>query len=183
VPLDRAAIRDLLADLDAELAHRGTRADLFLVGGAAIALAYDARRATRDLDAVFQPTGTVRDAARAVAERHHLAEDWLNDAVKGFLPGPDPDARPYYAGEALNVDVASPRFLLAMKMFSSRVETDADDIAFLYRQVGFTTVQEGLDLVATSYGKRPVAAKVKFLLEEIVASLRDDQQPDGGPRS
>jgi hypothetical protein len=50
--LDRAQILDLLAELSDELAHRGARAEVFLVGGAAIALAYDTRRATRDLDAV-----------------------------------------------------------------------------------------------------------------------------------
>jgi Nucleotidyltransferase of unknown function (DUF6036) len=171
MPLDRAAIRGLLADLDAELARRGTKADIFLVGGAALAIAYDARRATRDLDAVFQPTEAVREAARAVAERHDLADDWLNDAVKGFLPGPDPEAQQYYTGQALTVDVASARFLLAMKLFASRVETDADDIAFLYGEVGFTTVQQGLDLVELAYPGRPIPAKVQFLLEEIVQAL------------
>ena len=50
-------------------------------------------RATRDLDAVFIPTDVARQAATAVAEHKGLAEDWLNDAVKGFLPGPDPDAQ------------------------------------------------------------------------------------------
>lgn len=45
--LDRDAIAALLADLDAELARQGSRADLFLVGGAVIAVAYDARRSTR----------------------------------------------------------------------------------------------------------------------------------------
>lgn len=33
-----------------------------------MALAYDARRATRDIDAVFQPHGVVLDEARAVAD-------------------------------------------------------------------------------------------------------------------
>jgi len=33
-----------------------------------MALAYDARRSTRDIDAVFQPHGIVVDEARAVAD-------------------------------------------------------------------------------------------------------------------
>ena len=70
-------------------------------------MAYDAARATRDLDAVFVPTDLVRQAARAVAEHRGLAEDWLNDAVKGFLPGPDPDAQRFYSSDSLIVDVAS----------------------------------------------------------------------------
>ena len=41
---------------------RGARAELFLVGGAALAVAYDATRATRDLDAVFIPTDVIRKA-------------------------------------------------------------------------------------------------------------------------
>jgi hypothetical protein len=41
---------------------------------------------------VFIPSDVVRQAAAAVAEREGLPENWLNDAVKGFLPGPDPEA-------------------------------------------------------------------------------------------
>lgn len=95
--LGREDIRVLLDDLSAELAARGARAELFLVGGAALAVAYDATTSTRDLDAVFIPSEVVRQAATAVAERERLAEDWLNDAVKGFLPGPDPDAQRFYS--------------------------------------------------------------------------------------
>lgn len=58
--LGREDIRALLDDLSGELAARGARAELFLVGGAALAVAYDATRATRDLDAVFIPTDVVR---------------------------------------------------------------------------------------------------------------------------
>jgi hypothetical protein len=136
-------------------------------------VAYDSARSTRDLDGVFLPTEVVRQATLAVAERRGLAKDWLNDAVKGFLPGPDPDAQRYYSSDSLTVDVASARYLLAMKLFSSRVENDADDIMFLYRQLGFTTVEEGLDLVESVYHGRAVEPKVQFLLSEIVAALHD----------
>jgi Nucleotidyltransferase of unknown function (DUF6036) len=37
------------------LLDRGIRADLYVVGSAAIALAYDDRRSTRDIDTVFVP--------------------------------------------------------------------------------------------------------------------------------
>jgi hypothetical protein len=116
----------------------------------------------------------VRRAAAEVAEREGLEPDWLNDAVKGYLPGPDPQAVRYFEAPGLLVDVASPEYLLAMKLFASRVETDADDIALLYRAVGFHTVGEGLALVERSYPGRPIAPKVQFLLEEIVASLNDE---------
>ncbi len=166
--LGREDIRALLDDLSAELAARGARAEPFLVGGAALAVAYDATRATRDLDAV----DTVRQAAAAVAQHRGLAEDWLNDAVKGYLPGPDPDAQRFYSSDSLIVDVASPRYLLAMKLFAARAEIDADDIILLYRNLGFTTVDEGLDLVEQAYPGRPIPAKVKFLLTEIVDSMQ-----------
>jgi hypothetical protein len=46
---------ELLAELGRRLHARGLTARIFLAGGAAMALAYNARRATRDLDGVFEP--------------------------------------------------------------------------------------------------------------------------------
>jgi hypothetical protein len=54
-----------------------------------MAVAYDARRATTDVDAVFVPSKEVRIAASRVVQERGLEEDWLNDGVKGFLPGED----------------------------------------------------------------------------------------------
>jgi hypothetical protein len=42
----------------------------------------------------------------------------------------------------------------------------------LYRQLGFTTVDEGLDLVEQAYPGRPIPPKVRFLLTEIVDSMQ-----------
>lgn len=169
--LARDEILALLDALAAELHLRGQHGDLFLVGGAAMALAYDTRRATRDLDGVFEPKLVVYEAAARVAEARGLPEDWLNDAVKGFLPGPDPDAQVFFDKPGLAVRVASPRYILAMKLLASRVERDEDDIRVLYGLCGFTTPGEGLALVQAMYPARPIAAKVQFLLEEMFPAL------------
>jgi hypothetical protein len=58
--LDRAAVEDIFRRLGDRLVRRGVVVDLYVFGRAAMALTYDARRATRDIDAVFQPNGVVR---------------------------------------------------------------------------------------------------------------------------
>ncbi|MGO1183559.1 MAG: DUF6036 family nucleotidyltransferase [Micrococcaceae bacterium] len=45
----------LFQELSDRLTTAGLQAQLFVVGGAAMALAYDDRRLTRDVDALFVP--------------------------------------------------------------------------------------------------------------------------------
>ncbi|WP_144022686.1 DUF6036 family nucleotidyltransferase [Asanoa hainanensis] len=78
--LDRHAIENAFRKLGDRLARRGVVADLYVFGGAAMALAYDARRSTRDIDAVFQPHGVVLEEARAVAAELGLPNWWLKRA-------------------------------------------------------------------------------------------------------
>jgi hypothetical protein len=168
--LTRERILDLFGQLDSELCHVGVRGDVFIVGGAAMAVAYDARPATRDVDGIWQPSSEVREAIYRVAARHDdLERDWLNDGVKGFLPGEDHGAsRVIYDGDCLTVSAASPEYLLATKLLASRVSRDEDDILLLYRLCGLTTVDQGLELVERYYPDRPVEAKVRFFLEELL---------------
>jgi hypothetical protein len=65
--LDRTGIEEAFRLLGERLAKRGVVADIYVFGGAAMALAYDSRRATRDVDALFKPHGIVLEEARAVA--------------------------------------------------------------------------------------------------------------------
>lgn len=101
----------------------------------------------------------------------------LKDAVKGLLPGPGPATTRYFEADHLTVDVASAEYLPAMKLFAPRVETDIEDIAFLYGALGYTTLDEGLDPVQSVYRGRPIDAKVQFLLEEVVDSLHRPGSP------
>lgn len=56
VLLDRAQLERAFTALGDRLPRRGVVADVFVVGGAAMALAYDAKRVTRDVDSLFVPT-------------------------------------------------------------------------------------------------------------------------------
>jgi hypothetical protein len=92
--MDRSSIERALTELAGELRRESLHADVFVVGGAAITLAFEDRPATKDVDAVFTNPTRVRAAAERVGARLDLPPNWLNDGVKGFLPRSiDPDAR------------------------------------------------------------------------------------------
>ena len=71
--------------LSQELGKRGVFGELNIVGGTAMVLVFQARSATKDVDAIFEPAAEMRSAAAAVGEQLGLPGDWLNDAAKGFL--------------------------------------------------------------------------------------------------
>jgi hypothetical protein len=68
VLLDRAQLERAFTALGERLVRQGVVADVFVVGGAAMALAYDVTRVTRDVDSLFVPHGIVLEEARNVAK-------------------------------------------------------------------------------------------------------------------
>ena len=177
--LDAAGINRLLHALDEELAARGTTADVYLVGGAAIALSFDAARTTRDLDAVFVPTTQVRAAAEAVAQANGLAGDWLNDAVKGFVPpGTDAHQQVVFETPHLRVCVAGAEHLLAMKVAASRVEQDRGDLALLVDVLGLSSADEAIAVARACLGPGyPIPPRAQYLLEEIFDQQATPAEP------
>lgn len=85
----RADIERAFTSLGKRLHARGIVADVFVVGGAVMALAYDATRVTRDVDAVFVPHGVVLEEARLVAAELGLPPWWLNEQASVYISGKD----------------------------------------------------------------------------------------------
>ena len=164
----RATIISALQALGDELADQGLRGQVFIVGGAAMALAYSTRRVTKDIDAVFEPKSAIYAAAAKVAEDLGLPEDWLNDGVKGFMPGSDKQPRPVPDIHGIEVTTASPRFLLAMKLMAMRFGEDDEDIEVLLRACDMHSADEALDLLKRMYPRQEPPAKTRFFLEELL---------------
>jgi hypothetical protein len=142
---------------------------MYVVGGAAIALAFDERRATRDIDAVFVPKSEVYGAARRVGEARGLPDGWLNDAVKGFLTGADAEATAVLDLPGLRCQVASPRVLLALKVLAHRVGEDDDDVRLLARHLGLADAESVLDVVTEVAGARRLTAQAQFFVEQVLS--------------
>lgn len=165
---NRARILTALQALGGELTRRGVRGQVFIVGGAAMALAYSTRRVTTDIDAVFEPKSLIYEATAKVAEDLGLPEDWLNDAVKGFLPGADEHPLPVPEIQGIEITTASPRYLLAMKLMAMRFGEDDEDIEILLGECGLRSPEEALELLRSVYPLQEPPLKTRLFLEEIL---------------
>ncbi len=168
--LSAERIRELLARLNERLAREDVTGELYLVGGAVMTLAFAARPATNDVDAVFVPTDVVRRLARLVAEDADIDEGWLNDAVKGFL-SPSGEFVPWLELDHLNVFTAAPAYLLAMKCMAFRLGPefhDEDDVRFLLRHLGLERAADALAVVERYFPPSRIPVKTRYALEELL---------------
>lgn len=154
--------------LNDELAREGIKGEVGIVGGAAMALAFNARESTRDVDAVFEPSSKLRAAAIRIAAAHALPADWLNDAAKGYMPADTEPRRILLDLPNLAVWVPPPGYLLAMKAIAARLDThDAQDLRTLIGHLGLRRAEEVLQVVEGYYPRNQIPARTQFFLEEL----------------
>jgi len=172
--LTKADILKLFDLLNAELEAGDTHAEVYLVGGAVMCLALGARAATRDVNAWFKPATLVREAAARVAARAAVPDDWLNDAVKAWL-SPRGEFDRYLELPYLQVFVAQPTYLLAMKCAAMRLGAefhDLDDVRYLLRYLNITTAAGALAIVTQYFDEAQIPLKTRLALEELLPGYR-----------
>ncbi len=160
-------IRRLFVELNDGLRREGQTGEVGIVGGAVMCLAYNARVATRDVHAVFEPSGVIRKLAAQIATSRDLPEDWLNDSAKGVVQG-------RFATETvldlshLRVWAPEPRYMLAMKCVSARWDThDRDDVEFLLQKLSLSSADEVFAIIEAYYPQNRILPKTQFLIEEL----------------
>lgn len=133
-------------------------------------LVFGARESTRDVDAYFKPTKAIREAAARVAVAAGVPENWLNDAVKGYLSERGSFTR-YLELSHLRVFCADANYLLAMKCLAMRIGEefqDLDDIRYLLRHIGLSKYEDALATIANYYPIDQFPQKTLYALEELL---------------
>ncbi len=101
-----------------------------------------------------------------------MADDWLNDGVKGFLV--DHPKKVFLNLSHLVVMVADSDYMLAMKSLSARIDgTDSKDIEFLISNLNIRSVEEVFEIIDKYYPRRIIKPATQFFLEEIFDEIQD----------
>jgi hypothetical protein len=159
-------IKQYLEELNDELQAMNIKGEVCLYGGAVMCLAYNARPATKDVDAVFEPVRYIRKAAGRIAEKHGLRKDWLNYAVKMFLV--PHEQRILFDMSHLKVYIPPPEYLLAMKTLSARANTDdRRDIEFLINRLNLSGADQIFEIVRDYYPHKQIKPATEIFLQEI----------------
>lgn len=170
-----------LQKIDIKAKEVGVVVDISIYGGAALAIAFDIRRATRDVDAVVHGAPDfIRKAAAEIAAEEGWPEDWLNDGVKGFASAnekmllmknfDDTDSG------GLRIYTPTPEYLFAMKCMAMRPEGiegshDISDIEALADKAHIEDAEAALALVESFYPASRIPPKVRFGVEEIMEKV------------
>jgi Nucleotidyltransferase of unknown function (DUF6036) len=163
--------------LGSRLERRGVRANIYVVGGAAMSLSFDSRRSTRDIDAVvLEGHGVLMDEVRAMGRLHDLPSTWLNEqAVKYVSRRPDPKPSPVFDHPFLTVSAASAEHLLAMKLAASR-GGDVADIRLLLAACECVSVDDARVIFARVFDGKQLTEKARLIVEDVLGEgpLDDD---------
>ena len=164
-------IEKYLLEINDELAAKKTIGEICIYGGAAMCLAFKARPATKDVDAIFEPVKIIRGAINRIAEKYGLNEGWLNFAVKIFVVEHEKEI----LLDLSNLKVYAPTadYLLAMKILAMRAESfDAVDVEFLLKHLGLRKIEDVLKIIGDYYPKKEIRPETIFQLEEIFENLK-----------
>ncbi len=176
--LNRADLLEALQELIRELRARNVKGEIRIVGGAALALSYFERDLTQDIDVINVRGGdneVLAEAARSVASRLDLNDNWLNFEVTRIdaLPtlGKEVEWQTIFSSEKITIQVASAEALLAMKLRANRPGRDVNDIRALLALVGITNVASAETLYESFYPGDVLSDRAIRILENLFAEV------------
>lgn len=185
--LNKALIEQAFEELGERLRRRRLVGEIAVYGGAAMVLHFQIDRVTHDVDAVIEREhGPVQQAVREIGRLHGWGESWLNENVSVYLSKAAQAhdltlfrAYPGEGGIGLRVLVASPRYMLAMKLAALRIGSDHRDIEDamqLAQATSVTTAESLTSLYQMYFPNDPLDARRIVIIGNIAEKLDAPQQ-------
>jgi len=179
--LDKEEILNNLELVNKELKALDMHGEILIAGGASMCLVFSARSATKDIDAIYEPKSIINDIAVKIAEHRGLPESWLNDSIKGFM-----NAKAYEKKMLLktysNLKLYSvmPEYLLAMKLMSSRMESETDkkDIIFLMKYLEIDTTEKANEIIESAFKSDFILPKTRYVIEECLEEILEEKEAE-----
>jgi len=130
--------------------------DIFLVGGAAIVLDFSYRLSTIDIDALYEDDEKLDEAIKNASLKLSLPSDWLNHDFKNtpsYSTKIKEKARLIsYYGKYIRLHTLDPKYLIAMKLKSSRpTGGDLDDVIMMIYELRLKNIPITYEEIVEAY--------------------------------
>ena len=149
--MNNKQIEQNLGFLGQKLDEMQIKATIILLGGALMITQIGNRKSTQDIDVVIatndrQTYQTIQQAIQFVAKERKLASTWMNDDVTIIVDQVGKPKAPKHWKSFANLAVYIPEFeyILALKLFSGRLQDDRDIQALSQRLRVHTKAQAWL---------------------------------------
>lgn len=161
----------LLRAVSARLERAKTEVEFYFLGGAVLYQAFNADPKTAHVGSMLRPASVVRDAARDVAAREGVPEDWLPWSVRRVLSGEVAGAGTYLELRHLRAFVPLPGYVLAVKCAAMRLGEDfreTEDVRYVLRAMNLTSADEALSVVLRYFTDRQLVPDTRLRLERLL---------------
>ena len=175
--LTKETILHALTLLDEKLGRQDIKGEICLIGGSVMVLAFNARKSTKDVDAIFQPAAAIRAAIKEIQYEQDFPNNWMNDAAKVFTSPKHTagieEAKNLPHFSHLTVFWPRPDYLLAMKAIASRVDVvgenqrDVEDIKLLVKHLGLKSPTEVFDIVQKYYAANLIPPRTQYVVKMV----------------
>lgn len=173
---DRNDLKELLEIFCVRVNEAGISGTISIVGGAAILLAYDPfRDQTEDIDALYPHSRAMDKIILKIAEERGIQSDWLNGAAEEFVPYGITDAWVDYKEiHGIQLRIATPEFLLAMKLAAGRPLRDFRDLTLLIDMLQINSMEECRVILKKFNIRRAISQDTVDFVEKTVELNRGD---------
>lgn len=165
---------EILEVLDEKLEENKLQLTLNIYDGTVMMACFDARPATKDIDALFETSPQIDNILKDIAETYELDKDWINQDIREPLKQiKNENLQKIYQFKNLKVYAPSAEQMLAMKILSARPEPYKDfaDAELLIQYLGINTLEEVLTIFNKYIGRRFLGDRQKQFLNYVGKDL------------